>query len=110
MTPKRFVRRTSYSAILRKLAPVLISVLVLGIFYGAVSSMTASATDEQKKNLEATLRRGIMQCYALEGSYPESLSYLLSNYPIYYNKDAFLIDYQIIGQNIYPAVSVIQRK
>ena len=109
MASERFTKKKSARDILQRITPILFSVLVLVIFYFSVSSLSASATDEQKKNLESTLRRGIMQCYALEGSYPESLDYLLNNYPIYYNENSFYIDYQIIGQNIYPSVSVIKK-
>lgn len=110
MRSQRFLRRKNISLMLRKAAPIVFTILILFVFYVAVSTLSGTGTKEQKKNLEDTLRRGIMQCYALEGSYPESLDYLLNNYPVYYNKDSFLIDYEIIGQNIYPAVSVIEKR
>lgn len=110
MASHRFVKRKTPVQILRRIAPAIITCLILAVFYAAVSSLSGSAAEEQKKNLEATLRRGIMQCYALEGVYPESLDYLLANYPVYYDKNSFFIDYQIIGQNIYPSVSVIEKK
>lgn len=106
----RFVKTNPFRVWFRQLMPFVATLVILAVFYTAVSSLSATATSEQKKNLETTLRRGIMQCYALEGCYPESLEYLLENYPIYYNKDAFFIDYQIIGQNIYPSVSVIPKR
>ncbi len=110
MFSHRFVKKKTIFQIIRKAAPLAVTLAVLAGFYMSVLSLSGTASEEQKKNLESTLRRGIMQCYALEGAYPESLDYLLNNYPVYYDKDSFLIDYQIIGQNIYPSVSVIPRK
>ncbi len=98
------------TAFVRKLAPFAATVLILAIFAFSVSSFSRTAAEEQKHNLETALRKGIMQCYALEGRYPESLSYLLENYPIYYDPDAFYIDYQVVGQNLSPAVSVIAKR
>ncbi len=110
MRSHRFVKKKTPLQLLRKAAPALATCLILAVFYAAVVSLSGNASQEQKKNLEATLRRGIMQCYALEGAYPESLDYLLANYPVYYDKNSFFIDYQTIGQNIYPSVSVIEKK
>lgn len=94
----------------RRIAPFALTALFLVSFASAVSVFSESAVSEQKKNLETALRKGIMECYALEGCYPESLNYLLCSYPVYYDTDTFFIDYQIIGQNIYPAVSVIVKR
>lgn len=106
----RFVKTNPYRTWFRRLAPFAATIAILAVFYGAVSSLSETAVSEQKKNLETTLRRGIIQCYALEGCYPMSLDYLLDNYPVYYNEDAFFIDYQIVGQNIPPIVSVIPKR
>lgn len=108
MAQKRFVKKKS-RALWRRLLPIAFTIAVLCAFSFSVSSLSNTAGAEQKRNLEAALRRGIMQCYALEGFYPPSLQYLLDNYPIYYDKEAFYIDYLTIGQNIYPTVSVIVR-
>ena len=62
MASGRFTRKKSVRNIIQRITPVIFSVLVLVIFYFSVSSLSSSATDEQKKNLESTLRRGIMQC------------------------------------------------
>lgn len=108
MAQKYFIKQKS-RPLWQKLMPLAVTAAVLCAFYLSVASLSSTAGTEQKRNLEAALRRGIMQCYALEGRYPPSLQYLLDNYPIYYNKDAFFVDYQTIGENIYPTVSVLER-
>ena len=59
--------------------------------------------------LENALDRSITQCYALEGSYPPSLSYLVENYGLTYNSEQYFIDYQYIGSNLRPDTMIIER-
>ena len=40
-------------------------------------------------------------------AYPESLSYLEEHYGITYDKENYVVDYEIIGSNILPDVTVI---
>lgn len=78
------------------------------LLYG-LSSISDVAASEQKKSLEAALGRSIMDCYATEGAYPESLDYIEEHYALYYDKDRFYISYQPIGSNIMPAVTIIDK-
>ena len=45
--------------------------------------------------------------YSVEGRYPESLSYMEKHYGLEYDKDEFVISYEIIGSNRMPQVTVI---
>ena len=45
-------------------------------------SISQKTFQNQKESLEKALKRGIMQCYALEGRYPASLEQLISDYHI----------------------------
>lgn len=97
----KFIRRYLFQ-ILSFLA---ISIIICFGLY----STARSTQDNQKRSLEQALYRGIMECYALEGRYPQSLSYLIDEYHIIYNKDAFDIDYEIIASNIMPSITVIEK-
>ena len=66
--------------------------------------------DWMKRSLEEALQREIVQCYVLEGHYPDSLSYLEEQYGFSYDKEQFFVDYQLLGANIMPDVTVIERK
>lgn len=88
------------------LSSCIIFICVCFSFY----SITKSTTEHQKESLEKALRRGILECYALEGRYPESLDYLIDHYHIIYNEDEFDIKYEIFASNIMPTVTVIDKK
>ena len=46
----------------------------------------------------------------MEGSYPESLQYLKEHYGLTYDDDKFFVDYQTLGSNIMPDVTIIDRR
>ena len=57
--------------------------------------------------LEQALKNGAIRTYALTGTYPESLSQLLSDYHITYDKTKFVVEYVPNGSNLLPSISVI---
>ena len=59
--------------------------------------------------LEKAIDRSITQCYALEGVYPDNLAYLEQEYGLTYNKEHFFVDYQYIGSNLRPDITIIER-
>ena len=74
------------------------------------TSLVADRTDAQEqKTLEQAINRGIVHCYSIEGSYPESLRYLIDHYGLYYDEERFFVDYQVYGSNIMPNVTIIDR-
>ena len=68
-----------------------------------------SNESEQTAILEKAVTRTITQCYALEGSYPPDIAYLTTHYGLTYDPDQYLIDYQYIGSNLRPDVTIIKR-
>ena len=89
--------------------PVLVLIVVLGAFVLFANSMTSSNTAREKEILQNAIDRSVTQCYALEGTYPSSLSYLEQNYGLIYNKELFYVDYQYIGGNLRPDITIIER-
>ncbi len=87
---------------------VLIFVLIAVLFFFIVDETGKSSVSKQQESLEKALSRDIVQCYAIEGRYPPSLSYLEENYGLIYDKSIFFVDYQPIGSNLYPDVTILQ--
>lgn len=93
--------------------PVLLSVVAFIIlfilFYNGIGSVSETNRMKQKESLETALNRSIIQCYAVEGAYPPSLSYIKEHYGLIYDENLFFVDYQPIGSNIMPDVTIIMR-
>ncbi len=103
----RFQKKPKKLLHLRFFLPLLIFCAVLFLFLGALSGVSQSAAREEAESLEDSVRRGAVQCYALEGFYPESLSYLEEHYGLSYNKEKYVVSYEVIGSNMMPDIMVI---
>lgn len=99
--------KTRSSSFTSYLFPVLSFLIIIVLFYQMLLNLSATNTAEQKKSLERALSRSVVHCYAVEGSYPSNLEYLKENYGIYYDPQQFFVDYQPIGSNIMPNITVI---
>lgn len=83
--------------------------VVLVVFLAILRDFSEDTRQRQIQALETALNRCIVACYAIEGKYPESLSYLQENYYFTYDKNQFFLDYQFQGDNIMPEVTILER-
>lgn len=88
---------------------VCVFLLIVLLFYQGIESLSSGSVRRQRESLENALNRSITYCYAVEGSYPESLEYLKEHYGITYDEDRFFVDYKIVGANILPDVTIIEK-
>ena len=58
----------------------------------------------------AAVRARALQCYVIEGAYPESLEYLVENYGLAVNTDDYRIVYIPYAENLPPEIKVIYLK
>lgn len=95
-------------------AKILLSVgvflLVLSVFVQGITSLSEGTRKRQKESLENAVMRDVTYCYTVEGAYPESLEYLEEHYGLTYDEDLFFVDYRISGANIFPDITVIEKK
>ena len=94
------------------LSPVLLSLAVLCIvicFFSAVSNLTAGHQSEDLKQLEETLRRAAVACYAAEGIYPPNLDYLVTRYGVQIDEKRYVVDYIPIAENLMPDITVLEK-
>ena len=89
---------------------VILFILLFVLFFIGVSNVGETSLNKQQEGLESALGRCIIQCYALEGNYPDSLEYMEEHYGLGYNKDLFFVDYAPYASNIYPEVTIIRRQ
>lgn len=71
--------------------------------------LSSSNNDRQEESLRSAMERDIIHCYALEGFYPPSLDYIKEHYGLTYNSSTFIVDYQPVGNNIYPNYTIIRK-
>lgn len=91
------------------IVPLLILIIVAFLVLQAVASIGSTAQAGQLANMEDSLRRNAVQCYVLEGSYPENLEYLAANYNVVLNQEEYVYHYTYWGSNIMPDIFVFPR-
>lgn len=105
----RFYYRKRQSPFRTILIDLFVFFTAVFLFCQGMNRLSDWAGEEQKKSLEEAVWRGITQCYAIEGRYPESLNYLEREYGLQYDTEQFFIDYQPIGANIVPDVTIVEK-
>lgn len=90
--------------------PTMGFVILLLFFLNGIHSVNDTTLTKQQESLEQALMRCISHCYAVEGAYPSSLEYLITNYGLSYNTDIFLIDYEYYGDNLLPDYTILRKQ
>ncbi len=106
----RFSTKKNYFRLPKIRFLYLVFPVILIVFLLAISSLKETTVSKQQESLETALMRDIAHCYAVEGFYPPSLDYIEEHYGLTYNKNLFFVDYQPIGSNIRPNVTILLRK
>ena len=90
------------------LIPLAVAALLL-CFLSGISNLTQGRSLEDKKRLEDVLKESAVACYAAEGFYPPSLSYLEDHYGIQIDKRRFVVRYTAIAENLMPDITVLEK-
>lgn len=97
----------------RTLIKFLASILLFLVFFAGfsygISKVSDETTEKQGENLELAISRGVAHCYATKGFYPEDLDYLIENYGISYDEDKYFVDYNVLGANMFPDITIIEK-
>ena len=86
---------------------IVTAVLVLALFSTALSNIGSETAIEDKIQLEKALASAAVSCYAIEGSYPPSVEYLVENYGIHINEKRFTVKYEDHASNLMPDITVL---
>lgn len=92
------------------LAGVAAAALLLLWFFSAVLHLEEGQAREGRQQLEDALRRSCVACYAAEGIYPPSLSYLEQHYGIQIDKDRYTVFYEVFADNLMPEITVLEKE
>lgn len=61
---------------------------------------------QEEASIKASVMESAVQCFAIEGAYPSSLSHLENNYDLVVNHKDYIVSYSCFGSNILPEVEV----
>ncbi len=84
-------------------------IVVITLFFMGISITAKGNKDRQRRYLEEALANDITYCYAITGAYPDSLETIKTKYGLVYDEDTFFVDYRVIGKNIYPKITILEK-
>ena len=93
----------------REIAIVLLmAVLLVGVWL-LIGRLGTSSDNAQTQFVTDAVHNAALTCYAVEGTYPESLEYLREHYKLAYNTERFVVEYDAFASNLMPSITVLER-
>ena len=89
------------------------AVLFVLIVLAAVLFLTAfsrNSAERETRMVKDAVRSAVINCYAVEGAYPENLSYLRENYGLAYDEERYTVFYDYFASNQFPDIRVAERQ
>ena len=91
---------------------ILVLLLLTAVLITVPLMMRGASAEESNDSIQSikeTIMERALQCYVIEGAYPQDLAYLEENYGLTINRDDFLVVYTPFAENQLPDVRVIDR-
>ena len=88
------------------------AVLLLAVAAGIAAllpGMRRSIRETGRAAVKNAVIRSAVECYAVEGAYPDSLSYLEQHYGLTVNHRDYIVSYEVYAGNQLPDVQVLVR-
>ncbi|MCL2057184.1 MAG: hypothetical protein FWH02_08225 [Oscillospiraceae bacterium] len=82
---------------------IVAAAVMLGLWQAENSSKA-----EGRRLLEEGIKNAVVRHYAIEGSYPESLSLIEEKYGIFIDRAGYNVFYRVIAPNIMPDITVVE--
>ena len=101
-------KESAFDTIRGGLVPVVFTLLVIAAAVVGLRKTEISSRAEGLRLLEESVMRAAVQCYAIEGSYPESIAYIEKRYGVYIDRTRYAVHYEIFASNILPDITVVQ--
>lgn len=91
-----------------KLRRIFVYALVLACFLAALARLDLGSADQGRQQLEEALRRTAVACFASEGAYPPSVSYMEQRYGLQYDREKYTVRYEVFASNLMPDITVLE--
>lgn len=88
---------------------VLVFLSIIVVFLYGFQSTDQGLNKEDTQRAKEAIRKAAIECYSIEGAYPENLDYLKTHYGLIIQEDKYLIRYHFIASNIMPDTDVFWR-
>ena len=106
---KRSIYKKSAGDLLRSaLLPIIFSLAIMGMIVFGLRQTELSSRAEGYRVLRESVLRAAVKCYAVEGRYPDNISYIEDNYGVHIDWSKYTVFYEIVASNLFPEITVIE--
>lgn len=102
-----------YKSIRQKLLAVAAALLAAAAVLFGAAQLYGLVSRDMDEQAAAALRQAVLdaavQCYAVEGKYPESLDVLENEYGVQINHARFIVTYDVYASNQLPDITVLEK-
>ncbi len=93
----------------KDVASILIFVALIIAFVLLVNGITGKNNGRELQIVRDAVKNAALTCYAVEGMYPDDLTYLREHYNLSYNEDLYIVYYRPLASNLMPSIKVVER-
>ncbi|SFQ36214.1 hypothetical protein SAMN02910358_01768 [Lachnospiraceae bacterium XBB1006] len=102
--------RNKVGSFIRIACMPLLMVVAIAFLLGALGNMESGQEEEKQKQVEDTIKKAVVNCYATEGVYPATLRYVEKYYGLQIDHERYDVFYDIFADNIMPEITVVPKK
>lgn len=92
-----------------RITAAILTVAVIVILIAAIINIGKDSSKDSLRQLETSLRRSVMACYASEGVYPPDIRYLEEHYGLQIDEQRYIVHYTVFAENLMPDITVLER-
>ena len=92
----------------KEIAALLLMALLLSGAAVLITRLTDANNGAQTQFVVDAVRNAALTCYAVEGAYPEDLSYLREYYGLAYDENRYFVSYDAFASNLLPDIYVTE--
>ena len=93
----------------KDIAAILIFVALIIAFVFLINNITGKGNGRELEIVRDAVKNAALTCYAVEGMYPDDLTYLREHYNLSYNEEKYHVFYEPLASNLMPSIKVAER-
>lgn len=93
----------------KDVAAILIFVALIVAFVLLINNITGKGNGRELEIVRDAVKNAALTCYAVEGMYPDDISYLREHYNLSYNEERYIVYYRPLASNLMPSIKVVER-
>lgn len=104
---KHFLRKLDM--LLKYLVMPFCMIAAAGILLVAAGNVSSRQEAESLKQMQDSIQKAVLNCYAIEGSYPATIDYMEEHYGLQIDHDRYDVFYEIFADNVMPEITVVSK-